>query len=151
MTILNTFSVSLSLSNKSLVDTLLKYGASVESPVSTENSPLVWAASWGNTHIVETLLHQGAEVNTYCITGLGSPLEAACDLGIQEGVIHEHGWEGGNGKNLISLLLETGASVHIRGKGRPTVLQRALKSLSFIEDVSRERYHSHHRNDIGPD
>ncbi|KAL9121868.1 MAG: hypothetical protein Q9187_001574 [Circinaria calcarea] len=128
-------SVAVAKNHKSVVDTLLNYGAGVESPVPTENSPLVWAASWGNTHNVESLLYHGASLNTACVTGLGSPLEAACDLGIREGVMHEHGWEGEDGKNLISLLLENGASVHTRDNDRPTVLQRAMKSLGPIDNI----------------
>ena len=128
-------SVAVAKNHKSVVDTLLSYGAGVESPVPKENSLLVWAASWGNTHNVETLLYHGANLNTACVTGLGSPLEAACDLGIQEGVMHEHGWEGEDGKNLISLLLENGASVHTRDSNRQTVLQRAVKALGPIESI----------------
>lgn len=94
---------------ESTVRLLLQSGARVDAASKDLETPMIQAAWFNNTKIVEILLEHNADVNVGTATGL-TPL-------------HYASWRGY--KSLVELLLSNGANIEARTKALATPLHRA--------------------------
>ncbi|MHC4539644.1 MAG: ankyrin repeat domain-containing protein [Planctomycetota bacterium] len=88
----------------------LEKGTNVDVRDVAGHTPLFYAASAGQMHVVEFLISKGAEVDAKDKRGGETPLFYAGDAG----------W-----RNVVELLIARGADVNARGFGRSTALESA--------------------------
>jgi len=89
----------------------LSKGTKVDVRDKAGHTPLFYAASAGQMHVVDFLISEGADVNAKDNRGGETPLFYAGDAG----------W-----KNVVELLVDKGADINARGAGRSTALTSAI-------------------------
>ena len=95
---------------------LLERGASIEARNEEEDTPLIEAAAYGGTDVVNILLEKGAEVEARDNLGMTALIAAACDCAIIDMP---------DTLDSMKLLLEKGANVNASDKEGRTALMYA--------------------------
>jgi ankyrin repeat protein len=115
---------------------LLKKGAMLEARDVDGSTPLIWAASRGETAVVKLLVEKGAQIEATSNTGGTALIAAACNCPIVDMPDTD---------NSVRLLLEHGANIEARDKqggtalihaaswGRTSILQILLDQGAMID------------------